>query len=109
MGQTALSLWKYAAMNVVLTQPVEIALRTLSDEDRQKMSAWLDHLKNWENDPHVRKQAHELASSEGVYVLRTSTDLRVFFSLQQDQIVVLDIARQGTIMKFGPLAEQGRS
>jgi mRNA-degrading endonuclease RelE of RelBE toxin-antitoxin system len=96
-------------MNVVLTQPVEIALRSLSDEDRRKMAAWLDHLKNWENDPHVRKQSHKLDSTEGVYVLRTSTDLRIFFSLQEDQIVVLDIARKGTIMSFGPLAEQGSS
>jgi hypothetical protein len=53
--------------------------------------------------------AHKLESSEGVYVLRTSTDLRIFFSLHQDQIVVLDIARKGTIMSFGPLAEQSRS
>lgn len=106
---TAWALSKIAAMNVVLTQPVEIALRSLSDEDRRKMSAWLDHLRNWENDPHVRKQSHKLESSEGVYVLRTSTDLRIFFSLQEDQIVVLDIARKGTIMSFGPLAEHGKA
>jgi hypothetical protein len=40
-------------MKVVLTQPVEIALRTLSEEERAKVSAWLDHLENWENDPVV--------------------------------------------------------
>ena len=67
-------------MNVILTQPVEIALRSLSDEDRRKISAWLDHLKNWENDSFVRDRSHPLESNEGVYVLRTNTDLRVFFS-----------------------------
>ena len=73
-------------MNVVLTQPVEIALRTLSGEDRRQVSAWLDHLKNWDNDPFVRERSHKLASPEDVYVLRTSTDFRLFFSLQQDRI-----------------------
>ncbi len=96
-------------MNVVLSQPVEIALRALGEEDRRNVSAWLDHLKNWENDRFVRRHAHPLTSADGVYVLRTSTDLRIFFSLQPDQIVVLDIARKATIMRFRPLAEPQES
>jgi mRNA-degrading endonuclease RelE of RelBE toxin-antitoxin system len=95
-------------MNIVLTQPVEIALRTLRAEDRRKVSAWLDSLKNWDDDPYIREHAHKLDAGEDVYVLRTSTDFRIFFSLQQDQIVVLDIAKKATIMRFSPLAEQGK-
>ena len=96
-------------MNVVLTQPVEIALRTLGPEERRQVSAWLDHLKNWENDPFVREHSHKLESAEGVYVLRTSSDFRIFFELHEDQIVVLDIATKATLMKFGRLAGQGHS
>jgi hypothetical protein len=96
-------------MNVVLTQPVEIALRTLGEEDYRKVSAWLDHLKNWENDRFVRERSHKLASADGVYVLQTSTDFRIFFTLQQDQIVILDIATKATIKSFGQVSEHGES
>lgn len=94
-------------MKVVLDQPVEIALRTLGDEERQKVTAWIDHLKDWENDPYVREHSHKLTSADGVYVLRTNTDFWIFFTLQQDQIVVLDIATTATIKQFGHLANQG--
>src|SRR3712207_4863681 len=97
-GSPALTRQEPVPMNVVLTQPVEIALRTLGEEDRRQVSAWLDHLKNWENDPFVREHSHKLASSEDVYVLRTNTDIRIFFALQQGRIVVLDIARKATLM-----------
>jgi hypothetical protein len=42
-----------------------------------------------------------LASEEGVFVLRTGSDLRIFFSLKQDQILVLDIAKKATLASFG--------
>ncbi len=96
-------------MKVVLSQPVEIALRTLSAEERKKVMIWLHHLKRWETDSFVREHSRELESSEGVYVLRTNTDFRIFFTVQNDQIEVLDLATRATIMLFGHSGEQGQS
>jgi hypothetical protein len=96
-------------MNVVLTQPVEIALRTLSGEDRRQASAWIGRLGNWDKDPFVREHSHKLALPEDVYVLRTNTDMRIFFTLQQDRIVVLDIAKKATIVSSGRIVEHDPS
>lgn len=94
-------------MKLVVTQPVQIALRTLSAEDRRMVLACLDHLRNWENDAVVRERSHKLASGEGVYVLQTSTDIRIFYRHQQDEIVVLDIAKKATIVSSGHVPEHG--
>ncbi len=96
-------------MKVILTQPVEIALRTLGEDDRNSVTAWFDRLKNWENDDVVRKHSQKLNSGENVYVLKTSTDMRIFFRLQEIDIVVLDIATKATIVSSGHIAEHGRS
>jgi hypothetical protein len=88
-------------MNVVIAQPVKIALRTLGHADRQRVVAWFDHLRNWENDPTVRDISKRLDDSGNVYVLQTTTDIRIFFSLTADTITVLDVARKATIMSFG--------
>ena len=89
-------------MHMTLTPPVEIALRTLGDEDRQKVGAWFDHLKNWENDPFVREHSLKLAATENIYLLKTSSDFRIFFRLEKDRIVILDIATKGTLKLFDP-------
>lgn len=88
-------------MKVVLAEPVEIALRTLGEEDRRRVLAWLDHLENWEHDPYVREHSRKLESGEDVYVFKTSTDIWIFFALRPDRITVLDIARSATIAMFG--------
>src|SRR5262245_37271620 len=79
-------------MKVTQTPPVEIALRTLGDEDRQRLLAWFDRLKNWENEPFVREHSQQLPSADNVYVLKTNGDFRIFFRLEKDRIVLLDIA-----------------
>jgi hypothetical protein len=96
-------------MDVILTQPVEFALRTLGDEDRQTVLAWLDHLKDWENDPGVRRHSHKLASADNVYVLQTSTDIRIFFAPEKDRIMVLDVAKKAAILSSGHMAGHGGS
>jgi hypothetical protein len=95
-------------MNVILTPPVEIALRTLGEEDRLRLTAWFDHLKNWEKDDYVRRRSQKLNPDEAVYVLKTNTDLRIFFRLGPDGIEVLDVARKDTILQFGDGARAGR-
>jgi hypothetical protein len=94
-------------MKVILTQPVHIALRTLDEDDRRKVTAWLDHLRNWENDDFLRKHSHKLESSEDVYVLQTTTDFRIFFTIEKDKITVLDIATKATILSSGHPPEPG--
>lgn len=88
-------------MNVVQTPPVEIALRTLGDEDRRKVLAWFDHLANWKDDPFVRQHSHKLPSGDDVYVLKTNGEFRIFFRLEKERIVILDIATKATILSFG--------
>jgi hypothetical protein len=93
-----------APMKVVLTHPVEIGLRTLSDEDRLNVMAWLDHLKDWETDEVVRERSYKLFPDEDAYVLHAGPRHRVFFRLQQDQIEVLDLATKETLLKFKQVA-----
>jgi mRNA-degrading endonuclease RelE of RelBE toxin-antitoxin system len=92
-------------MKVIILQPVKIALRTLSDKERRQVFAWIDHLKNWENDKTVQNNSHQLEDFDNVYVLRTTSDIRIFFKLQEDQITVLDIAMKSTIVNSGADAE----
>jgi mRNA-degrading endonuclease RelE of RelBE toxin-antitoxin system len=88
-------------MKVTLFPPVDIALRTLSPEERRKVQAWFTHLGNWENDPHVRRISHRLKDAEDVYVLRTTDDIRIFFKIEGSELTVLDIATRATIASSG--------
>jgi hypothetical protein len=96
-------------MNVIRTPPVEIALRALGTEDQQQVVAWLEHLKNWEKDRFIRSHAKPLHHADNVYFLEMTGDYCIFFRLEQDRIVVLDIANKETILSFGRLAEHGAS
>ncbi len=82
-------------MNVTLSHAAEIAVRTLVDEDRRKVHAWIDCLKKWEQDAFVQSKAQKLIlpQVDNVYVLRTSADLHIFFILEANRIEVIDIAR----------------
>jgi mRNA-degrading endonuclease RelE of RelBE toxin-antitoxin system len=81
-------------MKVSKQRSVDAAIRTLSDEDRRKVFAWLGHLENWENDEQVRKMSKR-TSYQNAYVLNTSDDIRIFFKLdlQNNEISIIDIAK----------------
>ena len=85
-------------MKVTELRPEQIALRTLTERERQHVFAWIDHLKNWEHDDAVRKKSHRLDDSDNVFVLRTTSDMRIFFKLDGNKITVLDIATKSTIV-----------
>lgn len=106
MPEMAFDEARVSEMKVTLTQPVEIALRTLADDDRSNVIAWLDDLKNWKDDDSVRQFAHQLDG--GVYVLKATSDFRIFFRVENDEVVVLDIAKKSTILTFGHVAGHGR-
>jgi hypothetical protein len=93
-------------MKVIQTPPVEIALRTLGDDERRQMSAWFGHLGDWERDAFVREHAHKL-NGEDVYVLKAG-EMWIFFRLEKDRITILDLATDATIRTFGRLPETAR-
>ena len=88
-------------MNVSQLPPVEIAIRTLNDDERRRVFAWFGHLRNWEKDSQVRKNSHRLNGADDVYVLKTSDDMMIFFRLEGDHITILDIAKRSTILSSG--------
>lgn len=87
-------------MQVIISEPAAIAIRTLSDDDQRRVEAWCNQLANWETDAFVRERAHALEMDETVLVLRTSTDIRLFFTVEKDRIVVLDVARKDALRSF---------
>lgn len=86
-------------MTVSLNHTADIAMRTLGEEDRRKVFAWIDNLKRWEEDSFVRSKAKKLdvKTSENVFVLNTSTDLSILFVLHVDHIELIDIARPASL------------
>jgi mRNA-degrading endonuclease RelE of RelBE toxin-antitoxin system len=91
-------------MKVITTAPVDIALRTLGIEDQRRVLAWIGHLKNWEGDQFVQEHSYKLKPSENTYVLHTSTDIRIFFTLEDNTITVLDVAKRPGILTSGSIA-----
>jgi hypothetical protein len=90
-----------STMKLVLTNAAEIGLRTLGQDDRQRVFAWFSSLRNWKNDKFVREHSHKLGSLENTYVFQTATDIRVFFKIEIETITVVDIATKSTILMSG--------
>ena len=86
---------------IVTTPPVDVALRTLDNENRRRVDAWFGHLANWDGDEFVRSHSHILDSLPGLYVLKTNSDLRIFFTIQENTVTVIDIATKQTIETSG--------
>src|SRR3954454_931698 len=95
-GSSALKcrLWPIKMQKDVTTPSVDIALRTMDADDRRKVDAWFDHLRNWDGDEYVRSHSHVLEGVAGVYVLKTSGDIRIFFRIDDDTITILDVAKR---------------
>lgn len=90
-------------MNVVTTEPVDIAVRILDADKRRRVQSWFETLENWENDPHTRSKS-KLIEEPDVYALSTSDGTWVFFCKTADTITLLDIASQETIDRSRPRA-----
>jgi hypothetical protein len=88
---------------IVTTPRVDIALRTMTTEEAEIVRTWFGRLRQWETDADVQGRAHRLrvpdASGENgvVYLLKTDTDLRIFFRLSGDTIEILDVAKKASI------------
>jgi mRNA-degrading endonuclease RelE of RelBE toxin-antitoxin system len=95
-----------AAMKKVVTTPsVEVALRTLDDDNRRRMQAWFGQLANWDGDDFVRTHSHRLDSIPGVYVLKTNTDFRIFFTIHGNTVTIIHITRKQSILAFADSPE----
>jgi hypothetical protein len=81
-------------MELIITQPANIAFRSLTEEDRRRVATLFDQLKNGEHDEHFRSQAHPLASDPSVNELRTSSNIVIFFGFEDEAIVILDLVRR---------------
>jgi mRNA-degrading endonuclease RelE of RelBE toxin-antitoxin system len=97
-------------MQVELSERVKTALNTLSRDDRERVHTWFDYLRNWEEDTFVRSQSATLnVQGESVYMFRTSTEVRIFYTVDlQNKIVhVIDIATKDTILSSGSVSTGG--
>ncbi len=89
-------------MKVIVTEPVEIALRSLGPEDRRVVDRTIENLRNWENDAFVAEHSYRLPPpNDKIQVYETSTDIRVFFSLENGHITIHDVARKYAILRSG--------
>src|SRR4051794_11057343 len=86
---------------------VELSMRSLDPDGVRRVHAWFDYLKRWDEDEVVRENSLLLPGYEGVYVLRTTTDIRIFFRIDGDTITILDIAKQSAILASGDVGIGG--
>jgi len=97
-------------MKVVFSERVTTALSTLSRDDRARLVTWFDYLKNWETDPFVKARSALLnVQGQSVHVFRTSTDIRIFYTVdeQKQTISVIDITTKDTILTSGSVSMGG--
>ena len=87
--------------NVIYAPAVDLSVRSLDSDGVRRVHAWTDHLKRWDEDEVVRKNSIALPEHQGVYVLRTTTGIRVFFRIDGDTITVLDVANKSAIVASG--------
>jgi len=90
-----------AMKRVVLAPAVEIAMRTLDPDGVRGVHAWFTYLERWDTDEVVRRNSQQLQELPGVYVMRTTTDIRIFFRIDGDTITVLDVAKKAAILTSG--------
>jgi hypothetical protein len=88
---------------VVLAPEVHSALRTLGPDEVRRVEAWFDHLSHWDSDAFVRENSPALPGMPEVRMLRTTTDLRIFFSIEGETITILDVTtKQAILMVAAP-------
>jgi hypothetical protein len=86
---------------VVISPSVEIAMRPLDANGARQLNALFDNLRRWDEDEALRRNSILLDSIPGVYVLRTTTDIRIFFRIDGDTITLLDVAKTPAILTSG--------
>jgi mRNA-degrading endonuclease RelE of RelBE toxin-antitoxin system len=91
-------------MQITLSERVKIFLKTSSRDERERLDAWFEYLRNWDEDPYAKSQSVLLnVQGQSMYLFRTSTGLYIFYTVDiQNKIVhVTDIAARETILAVG--------
>lgn len=91
-------------MQVQLSERVKTALHVLSHDDRQRVQTWFGYFQNWEEDDFVRSRSVLLdVHGQPVYMFRTTTDVRIFYTVDQKSktVSVIDITTEETILASG--------
>ncbi len=93
-------------MKVIVPSSMTAAIKALSSEESQKVLSWLDQLKNWENDERLRKMTEPMIYQD-TYVLNTSDDVRIFFTLNPKKkvITILDFSKPSRFETAGAQSE----
>lgn len=78
-------------MNVSITRPVKISLISMNDEDRRRAERWFDYLKGWGSDDFLAANSRKLPREGDVYELDTLTGIVIFFSVEGQEVSILDI------------------
>ena len=71
------------------------------------MDTWFAYLRNWEDDAFVKSHSVMLnVQGQSVYMFRTSTEVRIFFTVNQESktVNVIDMATKETILSSGNIA-----
>lgn len=68
------------------------------------VQAWFSYLERWDTDEVVRRNSEPLPEMPGVYVMRTTTDIRIFFRIDGDTVTILDVAKKAAILTSGHVA-----
>ena len=76
-------------------------MASLTPDAVRRLFAWFDYLKRWDEDEALRRNSVLLDSIPGVYFMRTTTDLRIFFRMDGDTVTVLHVARTPAILASG--------
>lgn len=89
---------------VVYAPAVELSMRSLDPDGVRRVQTWFDYLARWDEDEVVRNNSLSLPDHPGVRVLRTTTDIRIFFRIDGDTITVLDVANKPAILTSGGIS-----
>lgn len=91
-------------MQVELSERVKTALQTLSRGDRDRVTTWFGYFQNWDQDSFVQSRSVPLnVQGQTVYLFRTSTDVRIFYTVDvpNQTVSVIDVATTDTILSTG--------
>ena len=88
-------------LDLRVSEPAQIARASLGEEDRRRVAAWFDHLRNWHNDPFLRSESRKLKPDEELYALQTSNeDLVLVFRISGEEVHVVTIVDRGWLRAF---------
>lgn len=93
-------------MAVHVSDHARIAIAGLTDEERRIVHSWLDHLRNWRNDGFIRDKSQRLEVAADTYVLRTSADIVIVFSIHDDAVLIVSVFRKEALSAFETAAAQ---